>query len=284
MLPEPRVLGGVRDASLLPAGTQEEKTAPLSACSHLHHCLPVLMKGLKCSGWGAASAGTRFVLVAQFHQRPWDVASATRGSDVSTDSRRQQVTFGHGLNCCLLELRKFGSHLPDIKVELKAREAGSLRETHQSWQCPWRSCLPSSLQCCRRSHPFRLGVPEWVHAVGHWAALNASSGSGSDAGPWAAESALLCSISTRSPVSLFYTQGGGCHFMPPHISPFVPPFSCWAPVSHQCLSCPSVLPLLPVALLGPECNPAVLSFCSAMLEGGVGGVGALPGPAGLHSS
>lgn len=46
--------------------------------------------GLKCPGWGAASAGTWFVLVARCHYWLWDVASATRRPDANTDSRRQQ--------------------------------------------------------------------------------------------------------------------------------------------------------------------------------------------------
>lgn len=187
----------------------------------------------------------------------------------------------HCLNCCLLALGKFGSRLPEIKVELKARGAGSLGETHQPWQCPCQACLPSALQCCQTSHPFRLGVPEWVHAVGHRAAPEyflEALGQTWDPG-WL--NLLYCAQLVQGPLCHCSTpRAVGATFTPPHISPFVPPISCWVPVSHQCLSCPSVLPLLPAALLGPECDPAVLSFRSAML--GVGGP--LPGPAGLHSS
>lgn len=120
-------------------------------------------QGLKCPGWGAASAGTWLVLAARCHQRPWDVASATRGPDASADSRRQQTPRSPSVTALIAASwpwGSFGFHLPEIKVELKARGAGSLGETHQPWQCPCRSRLPSALQCCPTSRPSRLGVPE----------------------------------------------------------------------------------------------------------------------------
>lgn len=184
------------------------------------------------------------------------------------------------LNCCLLALGKFGSHFPEIKVELKARGAGSLVETYQLGSVPAGlvSPQPSSVA----EHPTPLGVGcqggSRCGAPGCPQMLPEALGQTRDPGRL---NLLYCAQLVQGPLCHCSTpRAVGATFTPPHISFFVPPISCWALVSQQCLSCPSGLPLLPVALLGPECDPAVLSFRSAML--GVGG--ALPDPAGLHSS
>lgn len=117
VLPVPRVPGGVRDASLLPAGPQEKNqllSLPASACTSACLCP---CRGLKCQGWGAASAGTWFVLVAWCHQRPWDVASATRGPDATADSRRQQTPRSPSVTALIAACRHWGSfgfHVPEV--------------------------------------------------------------------------------------------------------------------------------------------------------------------------
>lgn len=126
---------------------------PAPACTSACLCP---RRGLKCQGWGAASAGTWFVLVAWCHQRPWDVASATRGPDATADSRRQQTPRSPSVTALIAACRHWGSfgfHLPEVSG---AESMGSWKPGGNLGNVP--AGLVSPQPSSAAQHPTPLGL------------------------------------------------------------------------------------------------------------------------------
>lgn len=113
VLPVPRVPGGVRDASLLPAGPREKKTAPFSACSCLHQCLPVPTPGARVSGLGCSQCWDMVYAGGMVSPEAVGCGQCHQGSS----SRRQQTPRSPSVTALIAVCRHWGSfgfHLPEV--------------------------------------------------------------------------------------------------------------------------------------------------------------------------